>query len=153
MGLFGKKKREAKITGDYFGGHPDIRGSKHLKLTATESGVVISEKKNAIFTLPWEYITGFSYDVVDNTRSGSRVSATRVAAFGVIGLAARKEKTSVNVKMVSVLSTTGGDIQIENDVRDSGAFSTASSMAQSYATILEKQQKAFRIYVADHMNS
>ncbi len=152
MGLFGKKK-SAKISGEYFGSHPSISGHHVLTLEASENGISVRKKKDELLFITWDNVLGFDYEAQDSTVSDSRTSLTRVAAFGVLGLAAKKKQTKVNVKIVSVLTVKDGEIVLENAIKDSGISSTASSMAQSYATMLETNNKKFKIFVADHRNS
>lgn len=152
MGLFGKPKT-AKIKGEYFGSHPDLTGHHKVELIASDSGIEVREKKTVLLNIKWDDVNFFDYGIEDNTRSDSRTSATRVAAFGALGAVAKKSQTVVNVKLTSVLALKSGEFVIETEVRDNGMSSTASSMAQSYAAMKQKNSKAFRIFVANHINS
>lgn len=159
MGLFGKKK-DAKINGEYFGSHPALKGHySRLHLVASEAGVAIHKgkmlgmEKEPLVTLPWSKITGFDTDTATNESQGSRVSATRVVTTGVIGLAAKKKQTKIDSKTLSVLHTTTGDIELESKVKDDGFSSTGTSAAQLNVAVLERQNHAFRVFVADHINS
>lgn len=153
MGLFSKKKNQAVTTGEYFGTHPDIKGHKYVGLVATDNGITVREKKKDVVTFSWDKITGFEYDTDSSIAKGSRISATRVAALGVIGLVARKQQTSTDFQLASILHTTNGDIVLEAQFKRHNEGSLGANGTDVQISLLEKENHKFQVFVTDHISS
>lgn len=158
MGLFSRKPK-AKISGEYFSSHPKIKGHhKKLYLIATDEGIAVhgggtwGMDKAPVTTLAWSEVTGFEYDTNTDENESRRVSATRVTAVGVFALAAKKKQLKIESKTVATLHTATGDIELETKLKDGGFSSTVSSATLFEIAAIEKANKNFRIFVANHAN-
>lgn len=118
--IFKKKEKKPKpvtIYGRYDGSHPDFPTPVlAASLTCDETGVTLSFDKGGwspVKHFKWEDLDGFDF----NTNSGrdltdSRVSATRVVAFGVVGAMAKKKTYEDYFLVHNVLYTKSGNIDL-----------------------------------------
>ncbi len=100
----------------------------------------------------WKDIYGFSYDKstdagVSNVTTTQRVTATRVAVLGLFALAAPKTKKHYEYydnggKIVAVLHTTRGDINLEANYDDSKVIQYRAKECRTFGKYVAKHAKA-----------
>ena len=100
----------------------------------------------------WKDIYGFSYDKstaagVSNVTTTQRVTATRVAVLGLFALAAPKTKKHYEYydnggKIVAVLHTTRGDINLEANYDSSEVIQYRAKECRTFGKYVAKHAKA-----------
>lgn len=100
----------------------------------------------------WEDIYGFSYDKstdagVSNVTTTQRITATRVAVLGLFALAAPKTKKHYEYydnggKIVAVLHTTRGDINLEANYDSSEVIQYRAKECRTFGKYVAKHAKA-----------
>lgn len=100
----------------------------------------------------WEDVYGFSYDKstdagVSNVTTTQRITATRVAVLGLFALAAPKTKKHYEYydnggKIVAVLHTTRGDINLEANYDDSEVIQYRAKECRTFGKYVAKHAKA-----------
>lgn len=100
----------------------------------------------------WEDVYGFSYDKstdagVSNVTTTQRVTATRVAVLGLFALAAPKTKKHYEYydnggKIVAVLHTTRGDINLEANYDSSEVIQYRAKECRTFGKYVAKHAKA-----------
>lgn len=100
----------------------------------------------------WEDVYGFSYDKstdagVSNVTTTQRITATRVAVLGLFALAAPKTKKHYEYydnggKIVAVLHTTRGDINLEANYDSSEVIQYRAKECRTFGKYVAKHAKA-----------
>lgn len=100
----------------------------------------------------WKDVYGFSYDKstdtgVSNVTTAQRITATRVAVLGLFALAAPKTKKHYEYydnggKIVAVLHTTKGDINLEANYDDSKVIQYRAKECRTFGKYVAKHAKA-----------
>ncbi len=100
----------------------------------------------------WEDVYGFSYDKstdagVSNVTTTQRVTATRVAVLGLFALAAPKTKKHYEYydnggKIVAVLHTTRGDVNLEANYDSSEVIQYRAKECRTFGKYVAKHAKA-----------
>lgn len=100
----------------------------------------------------WEDVYGFSYDKstdagVSNVTTTQRITATRVAVLGLFALAAPKTKKHYEYydnggKIIAVLHTTRGDINLEANYDDSKVIQYRAKECRTFGKYVAKHAKA-----------
>lgn len=100
----------------------------------------------------WEDVYGFSYDKstdagVSNVTTTQRITATRVAVLGLFALAAPKTKKHYEHydnggKIVAVLHTARGDINLEANYDDSKVIQYRAKECRTFGKYVAKHAKA-----------
>ena len=100
----------------------------------------------------WKDIYGFSYDKstdagVSNVTTTQRITATRVAVLSLFALAAPKTKKHYEYydnggKIVAVLHTTRGDINLEANYDDSEVIQYRAKECRTFGKYVAKHAKA-----------
>ena len=100
----------------------------------------------------WKDVCGFSYDKstdagVSNVTTTQRVTATRVAVLGLFALAAPKTKKHYEYydnggKIVAVLHTTRGDINLEANYDSSEVIQYRAKECRTFGKYVAKHAKA-----------
>lgn len=100
----------------------------------------------------WEDVYGFSYDKstdagVSNVTTTQRITATRVAVLGLFALAAPKTKKHYEYydnggKIIAVLHTTRGDINLEANYDDSEVIQYRAKECRTFGKYVAKHAKA-----------
>ena len=100
----------------------------------------------------WEDVYGFSYDKstdagVSNVTTTQRITATRVAVLGLFALAAPKTKKHYEYydnggKIVAVLHTTKGDINLEANYDSSEVIQYRAKECRTFGKYVAKHAKA-----------
>ncbi len=100
----------------------------------------------------WKDIYGFSYDKstdagVSNVTTTQRVTATRVAVLGLFALAAPKTKKHYEYydnggKIIAVLHTTRGDINLEANYDSSEVIQYRAKECRTFGKYVAKHAKA-----------
>lgn len=100
----------------------------------------------------WKDIYGFSYDKstdagVSNVTTAQRITATRVAVLGLFALAAPKTKKHYEYydnggKIVAVLHTTRGDINLEANYDSSEVIQYRAKECRTFGKYVAKHAKA-----------
>lgn len=92
----------------------------------------------------------FSFNEDSHTEDSSRITATRMIAFGIFSLAAKKKSTKSDIKLVSTLKTKTGDIVVEYKSHIDNTKSTTGTMLKSADDSLVRSNSKFRISVLNH---